>query len=58
MKEYKNSGFHQDHNNNNGPHFKSGSGSHGPDFGGGGSTSGYQGQDNQGSYNQQPSQNN
>ena len=46
MKEYKSSGFHQDHNNNNGPHGGSGSSSHGPDFGDGGSISGYQGQGN------------
>ena len=42
MKEYKNSGSHQDHSNNNGPHGGSGSGSHGPGFGSGGSNSGYQ----------------
>ena len=51
MKEYNNSGSHQDHNNNNGPHGGSGSGSHGPDFGGGGSNSWFQGHGNPGNYN-------
>ena len=58
MKEYKNSCSHQDHNNNNGPHDGSRSGSHEPGFGGGGPNSRFQVQDNHGYYNQHPNQGN
>ena len=58
MKHYKDPGFHQDHHNNNGPHDGSGSGSHGPSFGGGGSNSRFQGQGNQGGFNKQNNQGN
>ena len=40
MREYRNSNFFQ---NNHGPDDGSGSGSHGPSYGGGGSNSGFQG---------------
>ena len=57
MKEYKNSNlFHDSH----GPGGGSGPGSHGPDYGGGRSKSGFQGNqgnhNNQGGYNQQSNQ--
>lgn len=55
MKEYRNSGFYQDHH---GPNGGLGSGSHGPGFGGGGSNSSFQGQGNQGGFNQQSNQGN
>ena len=46
MKEYKSSGFNKNHGGNNGQPGGPGSDSQGPDFGGGGSNSGYQGQGN------------
>src|SRR3989337_2846733 len=55
MRESRNSGFFQ---HNRGPHGGSGSGSHGPRFGGGGSSSGFQGQGSQGGFNQQSGQGN
>ena len=53
MKEYKNTNIFQD---NHGPGGGSGSGSHGLGYGGDSSNSCFQGQGNQGGYNQQSSQ--
>ena len=55
MREYGNSNFFQ---NNYGLDGGSGSGSHGPGYGGGGSNSGFHGQGNQGGFNQQSGQGN